>query len=218
MVLRVVSTTLIPGGYKGVQLLQEESYSNGATMRRTFERASALHSQTKRMTCLSNAESIAIRMFTLPTFYSHLNKKTSQGVWRPFAIYTALLYQGCMVLATTYPVHRTLYRGVGLPLKPFRSDNFFLSAFSSTSMKLEIAKGFADSIITFQSCSYGADISRLSAYPEEEEVLILPFEQFRKTRNCEERQDRISFASTASQPLLHNPSDKGEEEDDMEDH
>ena len=219
----VVQLCLFPKDCDGVKCLKLEAYGEGDAMARSFEKASALYAQNKKVNFLSVAESISIWMYTLQDFFKEFNRDCSQGRWRNYVIYSALLYRGCLKLAQKWPVEQPLFRGTAMIFQPFRGDAFYWSNFTSASLSREVAKEFADQTIVFKSCSFGARISSLSAYPGEEEVLILPFEQFRKTRSTSiERQDVIFFYSTPSQPLLRNDaddevSDADDDDDDTND-
>ena len=75
---------------------------------------------------------------------------------------------------------KTLYRGVNKKFETTQSG--FWSAFSSTSLNINVARGFAGSNGTIFEIRLSqtephpnASISNVSAYPSEEEVLILPF-------------------------------------------
>lgn len=89
-------------------------------------------------------------------------------------------------LATIDPIPRdvTLYRGVDFRAEPPKSGQIFWKAFTSTSLKIEVAKRFTGSrgtILEFQrpNSNLAARVRKLSNYYEEDEVLISPFVMFK---------------------------------------
>ena len=105
-------------------------------------------------------------------------------------------------MAKKCPVKGRLYRGTGLTKQPFRSNPFYWSGFTSTTRNLSVAESFSNEIIIFEQCQFSADISCLSKFPAEEEILLLPYEQFQVISTKKTRRDTIYFESTSEKPLL----------------
>ncbi|NXG02559.1 NRT2 ribosyltransferase, partial [Sakesphorus luctuosus] len=84
--------------------------------------------------------------------------------------------------AKSHPACLHVYRGVpGIRFSAKPGQIIRFGQFTSTSLKEEVAKGFGtDTFFELYTC-HGAKIRDFSCYPDEEEVLIPPFETFKVT-------------------------------------
>ena len=182
-----------------LERLRGESVDNGTTMKTAFEESLKIK---KIVSGLSRAECVAVLMYTLeyPPYYKQFNKDCFSGQWKNHKVFSALLVSACVKLAKNDPVKQKLYRGTDCHLESLGSTAFFWPQFSSSSLKEAEALKFANStVLEFSSCRYGAKIKQLSAFPNEEEVLILPFEAF---VNTQIKSPKMYFTSCDDQPLM----------------
>ncbi|XP_076153511.1 GPI-linked NAD(P)(+)--arginine ADP-ribosyltransferase 1-like [Alosa pseudoharengus] len=77
---------------------------------------------------------------------------------------------------------RSVYRGTGVPFKKdVLNKEIRLASFTSSSLKLNVTKSFGNvSCFEINTC-HGANITEYSASPDQEEVLIPPYETFKVT-------------------------------------
>ncbi|KAJ1120564.1 hypothetical protein NDU88_008728 [Pleurodeles waltl] len=77
---------------------------------------------------------------------------------------------------------QTVYRGIEkVQFKAVKQQNMRFGQFTSSSLKSEIALKFGkDTLFTIETC-YGVSIKDFSFSPEEEEILIPPYEKFKVT-------------------------------------
>ncbi|XP_039575482.1 erythroblast NAD(P)(+)--arginine ADP-ribosyltransferase-like [Passer montanus] len=93
-----------------------------------------------------------------------------------------------------------VFRGVrGVRFQAQKGDTVRFGQFTSTSKSKKVALRFGtDTIFEVRTC-YGADIRQFSMFPEEEEVLIPPFEMFEVTKvNWDGEMTWISLYSVGS--------------------
>ena len=210
----------IPKGKVGMTLLKKESCKNGVIMLQAFEKSSEMFHRMRRVRELTKAESVAIIMYTLhdPKFYVHFNKNCSSGQWKKYQVYSALLFSACLKLAEKDPVDQLVYRGTGKIGMLSNSKSLYWPQFISASLNKSVAQAFAKETIVFNTCQYGAKIKDLSAFPEEDEVLILPFEKFVKTRiRRRDGNDMLCFESSDDQPLIGQCFETEESDDNNDD-
>ncbi|XP_012400698.1 T-cell ecto-ADP-ribosyltransferase 1 [Sarcophilus harrisii] len=82
---------------------------------------------------------------------------------------------------------RNVYRGVNVKMYSLGPGRMRFGQFGSTSLDINVAKGFADNFGTIYyvyTCE-GASIEHLSNYPEQKEVLIPPYEEFHVSKFSE---------------------------------
>ena len=79
-----------------------------------------------------------------------------------------------------------LYRGLnGLKARLNIGDVIGVKEFAATSRKVDVAMGYAMGpggdglLLQFRSWNKGADVSGLSKYSDEAEVVLLPYQQYR---------------------------------------
>ncbi|XP_041934159.1 GPI-linked NAD(P)(+)--arginine ADP-ribosyltransferase 1-like [Alosa sapidissima] len=77
---------------------------------------------------------------------------------------------------------RSVYRGTGVPFKKYvLNKEIRLGSFTSSSLKLNVTKSFGNvSCFEINTC-HGANITEYSTNPDQEEVLIPPYETFKVT-------------------------------------
>ena len=79
----------------------------------------------------------------------------------------------------------TLYRGLrGVKSKLKVGQTISFKDFSSASRREDVAEVFAENgiLFEFQSWKNGADIASISCYPNEEEVLLAPYQEYTVVR------------------------------------
>lgn len=154
---------------------------------------------------LTNDEIFAIICYTLekPPVYRHFNGDTRKGYTgdgMDFPILSYLLREACRkILAATPKENRTriVYRGVSLKFSAEPGKIVRFGSYTSTTGNITVAENFQKNsngtqfvIVT----KIGASIKMLSAFPEEDEILIPPYEVF-KVHRTEEDPSRIYLAS-----------------------
>ena len=161
-------------------------------------------------TLLTEAEKIALLMYSYsnpnPEFYNDFRGYINNGTWEQVAIFSSLLYSAMTKLNCDNPISVTVYRGLDKLLK-FPETPFFFPYFTSTSTNFTVAKKkFGSIVINFTTNTFGAKIAEFSSVPDEEEVLILPFESFIRTDNPDNYESAV-IESAKDQPLLSKLND-----------
>ncbi|POI21019.1 hypothetical protein CIB84_015234, partial [Bambusicola thoracicus] len=103
----------------------------------------------------------------------------------PFKALHFLLSRALQTLweAQSQPCHN-VYRGVrGIRFTAQQGTVVRFGQFTSSSLRKKVAESFGQNTFFMVETCYGVPIRDLSAYPEEDEVLIPPFEQFRVTNS-----------------------------------
>jgi len=154
---------------------------------------------------LTNDEIYAIICYTLekPPVYRYFNsdtRKGSRGDGMDFPILSYLLREACRkLLAATPKANRTriVYRGVTIKFAAQPGQIIRFGSYTSTTGNISVAEDFQKNsngtqfvIVT----KIGASVKALSAFPEEDEVLIPPYEVF-KVHRIEESPSRIFLSS-----------------------
>lgn len=138
---------------------------------------------------LTHAECLAVRMYTddsdARAFYREYNVASTNRIWQPYRVYTTLLLSSLRKLAKLEPIplDTTLYRGIRFRLEPPKATRIFWMAFTSTSLDFQTANSFAGAngtILQFRppASRHAAQIWNLSKFPQEKEVILLPFAAF----------------------------------------
>jgi len=154
---------------------------------------------------LTNDEIFAIICYTLekPPVYRHFNGDTRKGYTgdgMDFPILSYLLREACRkILAATPRENRTriVYRGVSIQFSAEPGQIVRFGSYTSTTGSIAVAEDFQKNSTGTQFVivtKIGASIKMLSAFPEEDEVLIPPYEVFRVHR-IEEEPSRIFLTS-----------------------
>src|SRR6218665_1784200 len=171
------------------QLENEANNMNGkrdSQMSEYLNRAMDVYHHVSGMT---QAECLVVIMFTDDSderaFFREYNRASANRIWQPYKVYTTLLVSALRKLTEIDPIPpgATLYRGLNFKAEPPRARQIFWKAFTSTSLDIKVAEGFAGpdgTILEFQppASRRAARIRKLSNYYEEDEVLLLPFEAF----------------------------------------
>ncbi|XP_031565217.1 uncharacterized protein LOC116300481 [Actinia tenebrosa] len=154
---------------------------------------------------LTNDEIYVVICYTLekPPVYRYFNgdsRKGYGGDGMDFPILTYLLREACRkILAATPKQERTkiVYRGVSVPFAAEVGQKVRFGSYTSTTANRQVADEFRKTsegtqfvIVT----KIGAPIKMFSAFPEEEEVLLPPYEIYRIHR-IEESPSVIHLAS-----------------------
>ncbi|XP_048124501.1 GPI-linked NAD(P)(+)--arginine ADP-ribosyltransferase 1-like [Alosa alosa] len=92
---------------------------------------------------------------------------------------------------------RSVYRGTGVPFKKYvLNKEIRLGSFTSSSLKLNVTKSFGNvSCFEINTC-HGANITEYSANPDQEEVLIPPYETFNVSQVSEKRNNPGLWCNT----------------------
>ena len=154
---------------------------------------------------LTDDEIFAIICYTLekPPVYRHFNGDTRKGYTgdgMDFPILSYLLSEGCRKILAATPREnrtRTVYRGVAIKFAAEPGQTVRFGSYTSTTGNMAVAEDFQKNSTGTQFVivtKIGASIKMLSAFPEEDEVLIPPIEQFRVDR-VEEVPSRIYLES-----------------------
>ena len=174
------------------------------TLKKWKENRESIESELGRAG-LTNDEVFAIICYTLekPPVYRHFNgdtRKRYTGDGMDFPILSYLLREACRkLLAATPRENRTriVYRGVSIPFGAEPGQIVRFGSYTSTTGSTSVAEDFQKNSTGTQFVivtKIGASIKMLSAFPEEDEILIPPYEVFRVHR-AEEAPSRIYLAS-----------------------
>ena len=154
---------------------------------------------------LTDDEIFAVICYTLenPPVYRYFNSDTRRGYTgdgMDFPILSYLLREACRkILAATPKESRTriVYRGVNIRFTAKPGQIVRFGSYTSSTGNIKVAEDFQKKsngsqfvIVT----RIGASIKMLSAFPEEDEVLLPPYEVFRVHR-VEEEPSRIFLTS-----------------------
>lgn len=154
---------------------------------------------------LTNDEIYAIICYTLenPPVYRYFNSDTRKGNaadGMDFPILSFLLREACRkILAVTPKENRTriVYRGVTINFAAEPGQIVRFGSYTSTTGNISVAEDFQKNSSGTQFVivtKIGASIKSLSAFPEEDEILIPPYEVF-KVHRIEETPSRIYLSS-----------------------
>lgn len=139
---------------------------------------------------LTRPECLVVLMYTddgaSRAFVKEFNRASTNKNWQPYRVYTTLLVSALRKLTEIDPIPpgATLYRGINFKAEPPKAERIFWKAFTSTSLDQKVAEetfgGSSGTILEFQppASRRGARIRKLSNYYTEDEVLLLPFEEF----------------------------------------
>ncbi|XP_066193417.1 erythroblast NAD(P)(+)--arginine ADP-ribosyltransferase-like [Sylvia atricapilla] len=139
----------------------------------------------------SQDQAIAILAYTMLDLHKDFNNAVHVAGRSPqeyrdnfhYKTFHFLLTQALATLRETQgPECRDVFRGVHRFLFKAKSgDTVRFGRFTSTSLSNKTAKCFGGNMVFQVHTCHGADIQQFSMYPEEEEVLIPPFEIFKVT-------------------------------------
>ena len=143
---------------------------------------------------LTKDEIFALICYTLehPPVYRHFNNDTRkgyQGDGMDFPILSHLLREGCRKILAGLPENartRQVYRGVNVSFNAKVGETVRFGSYTSTSESTKVVQGFmkggTGGTLFIITSKIGAPIKALSQYPEEEEVVIPPYETFKVTK------------------------------------
>ena len=174
------------------------------TLRKWYEARGTIEANLGRAG-LTKDEIFAIICYTLekPPVYRHFNGDTRKGYTgdgMDFPILSYLLREGCRkILAATPKENRTriVYRGVNIKFAAEPGQIVRFGSYTSTTGNISVAEEFQKNSTGSQFVivtKIGASIKLLSVYPEEDEVLLPPFEVY-KVHRVEEAPSRIFLTS-----------------------
>ncbi len=183
-----------------------------ATMTRWERKKDEILLNTQGMN-LTNNEIHALICYTLeePPVYRYFNNDTRQGYTgdgHDFPIISHLLREGCRKILATQRQDsslRVVYRGVGLKFSSKVGETIRFGSFTSTTGKLSVSEAFQegdDGTLFVIKTKIGASISMLSEFPNEDEVLIPPYEIFRIEKIEEGTPLKIHVESTIDNDLV----------------
>lgn len=169
---------------------------------------------------LTNNESHALICYTLedPPVYKYFNNDTRKGFGgdgADFPIISHLLREGCRKLLAAQPKKsrtRIVYRGVSVKFATRIGEIIRFGSFTSTSGTKSVMDSFRrDDSGTefFITTKIGAPIVMFSLYPEEDEVLIPPYEIFKVTNIEESTPLRIHVESKVDDGLVEEYANSG---------
>ena len=156
-------------------------------------------------TGLTDDEVFAVICYTLesPPVYRYFNNDTRKGFLgdgMDFPILSYLLREACRKLLAATPKEgrtRIVYRGVNIKFSAEIGQIVRFGSYTSTTGNISVAEDFQKTSAGTQFVvvtKIGASVQMLSAFPEEDEVLIPPYEAFRVHR-VEESPSRIYLSS-----------------------
>ncbi|KAM4908019.1 erythroblast NAD(P)(+)--arginine ADP-ribosyltransferase-like [Sylvia borin] len=157
----------------------------------------------------SQDQAIAIMAYTMLDAYKDFNNAVHMAGRSPqeyrdnfhFKTFHFLLTQALVTLRNTQgPRCQEVFRGMRRYILVAQSgDTVRFGRFTSTSLRKDTAMCFGtDMILQVHTC-HGVDIHQFSMYPEEEEVLIPPFEIFKVTNvTINGERHRIHLQSTGT--------------------
>lgn len=139
---------------------------------------------------LTENEVYAVICYTLekPPVYRFFNGDTRKGYGgdgMDFPILTYLLQEACRkILSSTPKTERTkiVYRGVSIPFAAKVGQKVRFGSYTSSTASKDVAESFRQDNEGTQfviESKIGASIKSFSAFPEEEEVLLPPYEVYR---------------------------------------
>jgi len=174
------------------------------TLKKWYEAKETIEANLGRAR-LTKEEIFAVICYTLekPPVYRHFNGDTRKGYTgdgMDFPILSYLLREACRkILAATPKENRTriVYRGVTVKFAAEPGQIVRFGSYTSTTGNISVAEDFQKNSTGSQFVivtKIGASIKMLSAYPEEDEVLLPPYEVYRVHRT-EEAPSRIYLTS-----------------------
>lgn len=154
---------------------------------------------------LSDDEILSVITYTLeqPPVYNYLNGASRKGTAvNNFPIMFYILSEACKKInfESGQGVVKQVYRGMGFKCTAKVGQQIRFGSFTSTTGNLEVANGFRteDGTMFHIKTRLGACIKDISEYPDEDEVLIPPFEKF-KVDSIDESGSTIHVTSTLSE-------------------
>ena len=182
---------------------------NGSRMDYYLQRAKSdyhrkWNDSIKCVSDLTQEECLAVMMYT-DEFYKEYNLASSRSIWTPYKVYTTLLTSGLKKLAQFDPIHdATLYLGIRFKAESPICRRIFWKAFTSTSLNVTIARGFAGlngTVLEFRppASSVAGKVGMLTNFPQQKEVILLPFEEFDVVQDVDQG---FYFKSTKIQKVL----------------
>jgi hypothetical protein len=126
----------------------------------------------------------AVRKYTEDDCYNDLNYSMRAYEHKRWENTIHLINEAIGELPKERGRHPILYRGIGgCKSKLKKGQVISFKAFASTSKNEECASDFGHDglLLEFHTWRNGADISRYSAYPDEEEVLLAPYQSYKVT-------------------------------------
>lgn len=182
-------------------------------------RKDSVFCKTKGMN-LTEDEIFAILCYTLedPPVYRFFNNDTRKGYagdGMDFPIISYLLREGCRKILASLPEGcsrtNTVYRGIGMQFDGMVGQTIRFGSYTSTTENKAVADGFMSGVngtMFIAKTKLGASIKMLSMYPEEEEVLVPPYEIFKVTAIVRTNPMKIYLESTVNdseiKPYLEN--------------
>lgn len=203
--------------------IQQKEFSKCATYRTTWQAARIEYEERKKnpkkypVICSGGLPEYHIAMisYTMDTFYWLFNQKTRQIATKedynqyPYRSYFYLLLRACQEInAGCLPAKQILYRGMRDVFQAHIGGEVVFQQFVSTTCKLQIAINFAGPngcVFEITNWRPGPMCTRMgnhSEYPDEEEVLIWPFEMFVCTKSYKDANGQTRLVLKASTSLL----------------
>ena len=169
---------------------------------------------------LTQDEILALICYTLekPPVYRFFNNDTRKGYTgdgMDFPIMSHLLREGCRkILGSVSTGSRTkiVYRGVGIQFHGHVGQEIRFGSYTSTTGSKSVADEFMKSVdgtMFVLKTKLGAPISILSEYPDEEEVLVPPYEVFKITAIVKTSPMKIHLDSTVDDVHIEPYIEKG---------
>ncbi|NWZ88678.1 NRT2 ribosyltransferase, partial [Poecile atricapillus] len=154
-------------------------------------------------TDLSPDQAIAIMAYTRNELYKEFNAATHQAGSSALWYHQKFHYKTLHFLLTDAvatlrgPRCRCVFRGVeGRRFFAWPGQTIRFGQFTSTSLCRRVAQGFGkDTVFQVNTC-HGADIQNFSKYPDEQEVLVPPFETFQVTKVTQVGKTRLIYLNS----------------------
>ncbi|KAM4908010.1 erythroblast NAD(P)(+)--arginine ADP-ribosyltransferase-like [Sylvia borin] len=194
-----------------LRALNRSEFRKNPLFARVWPRAVAVwQSNGSRVSPLSSPDqAIAITAYTMDDLYEEFNKAvhsagSSRQEYRKNFHFKTLHFLLTQALGTLRHAEkkqcRRVFRGVhDIRFKARRGQRVRFGQFTSTSLSIETAQSFGRSTIFQVHTCHGADIHQFSIFPQEEEVLIPPFETFEVTKVIQDMcSTRIWLRSTGT--------------------
>ena len=177
-----------------------------ATLKCWESRKDVLSQNTEGLN-LTRDEVFAIICYTLedPPVYRFFNNDTRKGYkgdGMDFPIISHLLREGCRKILASLPEKsrtRTVYRGVGMQFSASVGQKIRFGSYTSATESKNVADEFMNGTsgtMFIAKTKLGAPLKLLSLYPNEEEVLVPPYETFKVIAIVKTNPIKIHLEST----------------------
>ncbi|XP_028670350.1 T-cell ecto-ADP-ribosyltransferase 2-like [Erpetoichthys calabaricus] len=126
---------------------------------------------------------LAVTAYTSNSCYAKFNEAVEAGVKKVMSSHYRSMHFLLTMAIKNLNVNAcvTSYRGVKVTIRPKVGEAFRFGRFASSSRDRAAAEGFKTATLFIIKTCHGIDIAKYSLFPDEEEVLIPPYEEFQVT-------------------------------------